>query len=154
MNIQKRLIPTNFTKGGNKKLGIAIHTMVGTLDGTDSFFRQPTTQASSHYGVSLDGTRVYQWVEEGDQAYAQGIVSKPTFKMVTDRPGVNPNTYLISIECDDNRDPAVADRSKQLPVIVELVRDIAKRNNIPIDSQKWVLPSVSSYMWPVHLGSQ
>ena len=59
----------------------------------------------------------------------------PTFKLTVDRPGINPNTYLISIECADNGKPAEADRSKQIPVIVELVRDICKRNNIPMDRE-------------------
>lgn len=134
MTIDKRLTAVNFTKGGNSKLGVCIHTMVGTLDGTDGYFRNiNSSQVSAHYGVDLDGSRVFQWVEENDQAHAQGIVSVPTFKLTVDRPGINPNTYLISIECADGKDPAGADRSKQLPVIVDLVRDICKRNNIPID---------------------
>ena len=135
MTVDKRLISVNFTKGGNAKLGVVIHTMVGNLDGTDTFFRNPTSLASSHYGVDLDGSRVYQWVEEDDQAYAQGLVSVPTFKLTVDRPGVNPNTYLLSIECADGKDPAGADRSKQLPVLAELLRDICKRNNIPLDRE-------------------
>jgi len=133
MNITKRLTTVNFTKGGNKKIALVIHTMVGTLDGTDSWFKNKDAQASSHYGIDLDGSRVFQWVEEGDQAYAQGVVSKPTFRQTVDRPGVNPNTYCISIECADNGNPAGADRSKQLPVLVQLVKDICQRNGIPID---------------------
>ena len=135
MEISKRLIPVNFTKGGNAKLGVVIHTMVGNLDGTDSWFRNPASGVSSHYGIDLDGSRVFQWVEENDIAQAQGLVSVPTFKLTVDRPGINPNTYLISIECADGNNPAGADRSKQIPVIVELVRDICKRNNIPMDRQ-------------------
>lgn len=133
MEIVKKLIPINFTKGGNKKLGIVIHTMVGNLAGTTSWFNNPSAKASAHYGVSLDDGAVYRYVEEQDQAWAQGTVDRPTFKMVLDRPGVNPNTYLISIECADDGNPAGADRSKQYSAIIELVKDIAKRNNIPLD---------------------
>jgi hypothetical protein len=133
MTVQKKLIAVNFTKGGNQKLGLVIHTQVGNLDGTDAWFHNKDSGVSSHYGIDLDGSRVFQWVEENDQAYSQGLVSKPTFKLTTDRPGINPNTYCISIECADNNDPAGADRSKQLPVLVELVKDICQRNNIPMD---------------------
>jgi N-acetyl-anhydromuramyl-L-alanine amidase AmpD len=134
MTIEERLIKVNFTAGGNKKLGIVIHTMVGSLAGTDSWFNNPASAVSAHYGVSLDGTLVYQWVKEDDQAYAQGIVNNPTFEMVLDRPGINPNTYLISIECADNGNPAGADRSLQLPTIIKLVQAIASRNHISIDA--------------------
>jgi hypothetical protein len=133
MNIEKRLISVNFTKGGNKKLGVCIHTMVGSLLGTDSHFKNPASQVSSHYGVGLDDFRVFQWVEEADQAWAQGTVDRPTAQIVLDRPGINPNTYLISIECADNSNPAGADRSKQYPKLIELVADICKRNSIPAD---------------------
>lgn len=133
MDIQRRLTPVNFTRGGNQKKGICIHTQVGNLDGTDAWFHNSSSGVSAHYGIDLDGSRVFQWVEENDQAYAQGIVSKPTFRLVLDNPGINPNTYLISIECADNRDPSGADRSQQYPKIIELVRDICARNNISID---------------------
>ncbi len=133
MTIQKRLIPINFIKGGNKRLGVVIHTMDGYLDGTDTWFNNPASGVSSHYGVDLDGSRVYQWVNEADQSSAQGNVSKPTFRLVLDRPGINPNTFLISIECADNKNQSGADRSKQYPVVIELLREVCSRNNIPID---------------------
>lgn len=135
MQINKRLIPINFTKGGNKKLGVVIHTMVGTLAGTDAWFRNPTAQVSSHYGIDLDGETVYQWVEENDRAYCQGSVKNPTAKMVLERPGVNPNSYMISIENADNGDPAGRDRSQQYPTIIALVKEICARNGIPIDRE-------------------
>lgn len=133
--MQQRLITSNFTKGGNSRLGIVIHTQVGTLDGTDAWFHNPASSVSAQYGIDLDGPRTYQWVLEENQAYAQGIVDRPTFQMVLDRPGVNPNSYLISIECADNGNPAGADRTQQYPVLIALVQDICTRNNIPIDRQ-------------------
>ena len=134
MNIQQKLIPVNFTKGGNQKLGICIHTMQGTLEGTDKWFRNTDSQVSSHYGLGLDGT-VYQWIIDSDTAWAQGRKYLPTFKMVLDRPTENPNSYLISIECADDNNPAGADRSKQIPTLVQLVRFICGIHNIPIDRE-------------------
>lgn len=43
--------------------GIVLHTMVGSLDGTDAYFRQAGYSGTeSHFGVGGDG-RVYQWVD-------------------------------------------------------------------------------------------
>lgn len=134
MNIQKKLISINFSTAANQRLGICIHTMVGTLAGTDAYFRNPTTQASSHYGVDLTADTVYQWVEEKHQAWAQGRTSGPTNQLVLEKGG-NPSSYFISIECADGRNPAGADRELQTRVVAELVADIAKRNNIPLDNK-------------------
>ena len=132
MKLEKRLISTNFVKTPTKKYGICIHTMVGTLSGTDSFFRNPAAKVSSHYGVDLTTDSVYQWVEEGNIAWAQGRISGPTNKLVLDKGG-DPNEYFISIECADSRNPAGADRSLQTKTVAELVADIVTRNNIPLD---------------------
>ena len=132
MNIQKKLLTVNFSTAKNQKIGICIHTMVGTLDGTDSHFRNVASEVSSHYGVDLDRDLIYHWVEEDHTAWAQGIVSGPTNKLVLEKGG-NPNAYFISIECADGRNPAGADRSKQKKWLSELVADIAKRNGVPLD---------------------
>jgi len=42
--------------------------MEGTLDGSDSWFRNPAAQASAHFGVGKDG-RIYQWVDTRDKAW-------------------------------------------------------------------------------------
>lgn len=133
MDIQKKLIPVNFTKGGNSKSVVVVHTMVGTLDSTNGWFNNSASGVSSHYGVDLDGSRVFQWVEENNQAWANGEVIAPTSKVVLNRPGLSPNKYTISIECADGRNPSGADRTRQIPVLVELIKDICERNSIPID---------------------
>jgi hypothetical protein len=135
MNITTKQLSVNFGTGVNKKLGVVIHTMVGTLDGTDAWFRNPDSQVSAHYGIDIDGKRIYRWLKEEQIAWAQGRKYLPTFKMVLDRPTENPNSYLISIECADDNNPAGADRSKQIPTLVELVKFICGVNNIPIDRE-------------------
>lgn len=50
--------------------GIILHIMEGTLDGSDSWFRNPQAQASAHFGIGKDG-RVFQWVDTADKAWAQ-----------------------------------------------------------------------------------
>lgn len=51
-------------------LGVVLHIMEGTLNGTDSWFKNPTAQASSHFGVGKDG-QTYQWVDTDDASWAQ-----------------------------------------------------------------------------------
>jgi hypothetical protein len=66
-----RPIPVNFTKDGQSSVrGVVIHIMAGTLAGTDSWFRNPKAQASSHFGTGKTGA-LYQWVDTKDRAWAQ-----------------------------------------------------------------------------------
>ncbi|MGW1077638.1 peptidoglycan-binding protein [Streptomyces sp. NPDC002537] len=62
----------NCTKNGQESVnGVILHIMEGTLDGSDSWFRNASAQASAHFGVGKDG-RIYQWVDTADRAWAQG----------------------------------------------------------------------------------
>jgi LysM repeat protein len=66
-----RPIPDNYTAGGQDSVhGVVIHIMDGTLAGTDSWFRNKSAQASSHFGTGRDGT-LYQWVDTANRAWAQ-----------------------------------------------------------------------------------
>jgi hypothetical protein len=66
-----RPIPVNFTAGGQSSVrGVVVHIMAGTLAGTDSWFRNPKAQASSHFGTGKAGA-LYQWVDTKDRAWAQ-----------------------------------------------------------------------------------
>jgi hypothetical protein len=63
-----RPISVNFTKGGNQPKLMVVHIMEGTLAGTDSWFHNPASDVSAHFGVGKDGT-IYQWVDTNDQAW-------------------------------------------------------------------------------------
>lgn len=109
---------------------ICLHTMVGYLTSTDSYFRQEGYGGvESHFGIGgkwgpdagkgLDGT-VWQWQDLDRQADANGP---------------DGNGYCISIETADNA-PADADdlqpwTDRQLDAIVELVAWLCKKYNIP-----------------------
>jgi hypothetical protein len=64
----RRLIPVNFNKGGNNPRLMIVHIMQGTLVGTDSWFHNPASQVSAHFGVGTDGV-IYQWVNTDDIAW-------------------------------------------------------------------------------------
>lgn len=68
--VPHRLVP-NRTKGEQAAVhGVVLHVMAGTLDGTDAWFHNRESQASSHFGVGRDG-RIIQWVDTNDRAWAQ-----------------------------------------------------------------------------------
>lgn len=67
-----RPVGVNFTRGGQESVqGVVIHIMDGTLEGTDSWFRNPAASASSHFGTGKSGV-LRQWVDTTDRAWAQG----------------------------------------------------------------------------------
>lgn len=62
----------NYTNDGQEKvLGLVVHIMAGYLEGSEAWFNNPKSQASSHFGTSRDG-ELRQWVDTADRAWAQG----------------------------------------------------------------------------------
>lgn len=120
----------NFNKGrdGYKVECVSIHIMDGSLIGTNSWFANPISQVSSHYGVGLKG-EIVKYISEEDTAYTQGYHEGATFKL--HKPGVNPNKYFISIE---NEGTDLSNASpEQLQSLVSLIKDICGRYALPVD---------------------
>jgi hypothetical protein len=64
--------PGNYTPDGQVEVrGVVVHIMAGTLRGTESWFNNPTADASSHFGTGRLGA-LWQWVDTKDRAWAQG----------------------------------------------------------------------------------
>lgn len=126
--------PGNFRQGrpgGLKPVGIVIHVMDGTLNGTDAWFNDPRAKVSAHYGVGVDG-RIHQYVSEEDTAFHAGIIVNPTASLVLASPNVNPNFYTIGVEHEGHgEDPWTPQQSAASAV---LVADIAARWGIALDS--------------------
>jgi N-acetylmuramoyl-L-alanine amidase len=125
----------NITKGrkGYKPLAIVIHIMEGTLAGTDSWFRNPASSVSAHYGIGKDGT-VHQYVQESDSAWHAGRVNAPSWKLI--KPAgtasyVNPNYYTIGIEHEGNENSDWTDA--MYAASAAMIKAIAARWNLPID---------------------
>lgn len=68
---QVRLIPGKHYngRGGMQVTHIDLHIMCGTLEGSDSWFRNPKVKACSHYGVGETGL-IYQWIDETNGSWA------------------------------------------------------------------------------------
>lgn len=63
-----RPIAVNFQRGGNSPKFLIEHIMQGTLAGTDSWFRNPASEVSAHFGIGKSG-EVIQWVDTADVAW-------------------------------------------------------------------------------------
>lgn len=69
--------------------------MSGTLVGTDSWFANPASKVSSHFGVGKNG-EIHQYVDLKNPAWSNGSVNNPNWSLLI--PCVNPNYYTVSIE--------------------------------------------------------
>ncbi|MEA2533067.1 MAG: hypothetical protein QOJ93_878 [Actinomycetota bacterium] len=107
-------VPNRTPKGMDREiLGVVLHIMEGTLDGSDSWFKNPKAQASSHFGVGKDG-RTYQWVDTEDKAWAQA--------------GGNPS--YISIENEGHLGDTLTD--PQLNAVAEIVGWVSQTHGVPL----------------------
>lgn len=83
---------------------LVLHIMAGSLEGCDSWFANPVSQASAHYGVSrFEPGLVHQYVPTAMAAWANGIVDGIDHGHASAfinglPPGASPNRFSISIE--------------------------------------------------------
>ena len=129
MNIIQKKSP-NFWIGrkGYKPEAVVVHIMDGTLVGTDSWFANPTSQVSAHYGIGKNG-EVHQYVQENDAAWHAGRVDASVWGLI--KPNINPNLYTIGIEHEGKPDDIWTEAMKQASAT--LIREICQRWQIPID---------------------
>lgn len=130
MKIVKNICKNWSERDGYKPEIIVVHISAGSMTSMTSWFSTPNSQASAHYGIGQDGS-ILQYVEEDKKSWSNGRVNKPSFRLY--KQGVNPNLYTISIEnagYDLKNAPEI-----QLQTLCELIKDIAKRWNIPLDRE-------------------
>lgn len=125
----------NFTTGrrNNKPEAIVIHVMEGTLSGTDSWFKNPASKVSAHYGIGKKGD-IHNYVPEMNTAWHAGRVNAPSWALIKSAGKglyVNPNLYTIGIEHEGNETSEWTEEMYQASA--DLIKDIAARWSIPID---------------------
>lgn len=131
MEITKKSTP-NYAIGrnGQKIEIIVLHISDGSLESCISWFATPTSQVSSHYLVGQKG-EIIQFVSDSDNAWANGQVISPTSLYVKSRPGINPNSYSLSIE-NEGHDLNTAPDT-QLNALGALVANLATKYGIILD---------------------
>jgi N-acetylmuramoyl-L-alanine amidase len=110
-------------RDGSAVEGIVLHgTAGGDGPSVAAMLSDPAREASTHFVIGRDGA-VFQLVRLRDSAWGNGIPDHPRWPLVTERGGVNPNRYTVSIEhakhSADNSDPLT---DAQLVSSVALVR--------------------------------
>lgn len=121
-------IHKNKGRSGFKPEAVVVHIMEGSLVGTDSWFNDPVSKVSAHYGVGKNG-KIHQYVGESDTAWHAGRKSNPTWSLIKN--GVSPNLYTIGIEHEGFGDTAWTDAMYQASA--SLISEICNRWAIPID---------------------
>lgn len=94
---------------------IVIHTMGGSLAGTDAWFNNPQAVVSAHYGVGYNGA-IHQYVKTSNRAYANGILESGNRWPYSQ--DINPNFYTISIETEGNADPVTPEMFRSTKFLV------------------------------------
>lgn len=107
---------------------LVIHTMGGSLAGTDSWFATADSQVSSHYGVGLGGAK-HAYVALPDQAWVNGVLEPGNrWGRVLDVAGVtapwarglNPNAGTVGVETEDMGNAAVGVPDAQYEAVLEV----------------------------------
>jgi N-acetylmuramoyl-L-alanine amidase len=106
-------------------IAVVIHTMAGTLASCDSWFANPASEVSAHYGVGLDG-EIHAYVRTVNTAWANGILEPGNAWLGPRR--VNPNRLTVSIETEDAGDPDQVVTDEQYAAVRTLVRTVHARH--------------------------
>jgi len=88
-------------RAGWPVVAIVVHTMAGTLSSCDSWFQNPASQVSSHYGIGLKGEQ-HQYVKLADGSWANGILEPGNQWVGIVGNSANPNYQTVTIETEDN----------------------------------------------------
>jgi len=102
-------------------IAVVIHTMAGTIEGCTSWFLNPASQVSAHYGVGIDGDFV-RYINRRDTAWSNGLLEDGN--RWPGPPGVNPNWLTVSIETEDLGNPVQLVTDAQYTRVRTLVRTV------------------------------
>jgi len=94
-------------------IGLVLHIQQGTEAGTDSWFHNPSSKVSAHFGNPKTG-RLEQWVDTDDRAWAE----------------VAGNPYWVSVENEGNSGDALT--ASQLENLAELLAWLHTVYDVPL----------------------
>jgi hypothetical protein len=73
-------VPNQGGPRGSVTNRIVVHIMQGSLVGCDSWFHNPASQVSAHFGVGKQG-EVYQWVDTDETAWAEAAYNQTSISI-------------------------------------------------------------------------
>ena len=120
----------NGAQGSGAMMGCVMHTMVGNLPGTVSWFNDPQAQASAHFGIDQSGL-IHQFgpIGKGWMAWAQAAG----------------NVAWYSIEHADNGNPANPLTAAQVTASAQILECLSAFAGFPLQVSD--SPSVKGYGW-------
>lgn len=129
-----RPLPENATEPRIRPTQVIVHTMWGTLWGTDGWFRRSDVLSETHFGIDFGGA-ILQWMDTERQADGNYLA----------------NDRAISIETEDNR-KIVPWSDPQLDSLAELITWCAQSHDIPaLLAPDWNRPGMGWHvMFPDH----
>lgn len=134
--------------GKRSPKGVVLHRMVGSLNGTDGYFRKESTAALTDYGIGVearDGHRaageIMRWNDPRGfrSPWANGKISAPYGdgqKFLNQYGATLVNRDLVSIEISGNYDTPLDDRSRKS--IAHLIAYWGDQYKIPADEFPWI----------------
>lgn len=126
MNVIRKTTPHKSARNGKKPTLIVIHGDAGkTEGGTVAWIADPASKVSYHYLVGRKGA-VYQFVEDGDNAWHAGLSS-------FHGEGVGNSVNRISIGVAFANNGTEPYQPVQYTVGGQLVAELCKRWGIPLD---------------------
>lgn len=118
------------TREGHDPIALVLHTMAGSLAGSDAWFQNAASSVSAHFGVGLSG-EVHQYVPLEGAAWANGIAQPGRGYAWPGPAGVNINLLTVSIETEDlgnANQPVTVEQYKSVAAVARLA--IAKYPSI------------------------
>ena len=110
--------------------GICYHITADSTRGKSvDHFRNPTSKVSAHYIIEKNGD-VFLCVHPESKAYHCGEVHKATAQIYYDKGELNPNNYLIGIECVSSGEALTTEQWESLNT---LTLDLCNTYKIKID---------------------
>ena len=128
--IMQKHSPHQDSRGNFRPEVIIMHRMQGSLAGCDSWFANPASQVSAHYGLGQNG-EIHQYVDETRRAWHAGWARHDSV-LKQFHPDVNQNRFTIGIEHEGRDNEPWSETMRATSAV--LIQDIAARWNIPIDS--------------------
>lgn len=129
--------PNKSSRGQNAPEAITIHvTGPGSMDGMKAWFKNPSAQASAHFGVGKDGS-IDQYAQLADATWHNGILNKPNLSnqliasWVSGR--INPNVKTVGIEVLLAPGESITDYAAQWRSLLLLLDWLIDVTKIPVD---------------------
>lgn len=145
-------------RGGEEIAAICLHVLENTVEGYLSYLHsdrlepdvRPGEHGSVHYGVAADGT-LHQFVRDEDMAWGVRELSNPTWPLLGDHSGIDPDAYLLHVGVE--RFLSVHMPALTFRALAELLAVLCVEHSIPADASHIISHDELDVAFPVCAGA-